>query len=57
MSTFRTYSVLGPSYQPPPPANPWTTPLGSTSQLGQMLFLVPDGTSATFYVDNIYFHN
>ena len=31
--------------------------LGGTSKLGQMLFLVPDGTSATFYVDNIYFHN
>lgn len=31
--------------------------LGGTSRLGQMLFLVPDGTSATFYVDNVYFHN
>jgi hypothetical protein len=31
--------------------------LGGTSKLGQMLFLVPDGTSATFYVDNVYFHN
>jgi hypothetical protein len=31
--------------------------LGGTSKLGQMLFLVPDGTSGTFYVDNIYFHN
>jgi hypothetical protein len=31
--------------------------LGGTSKLGQMLFLVPGGTSATFYVDNIYFHN
>ena len=31
--------------------------LGGTSKLGQMLFLVPDGTSSTFYVDNIYFHN
>jgi hypothetical protein len=31
--------------------------LGGTSKLGQMLFLVPDGTAATFYVDNIYFHN
>ena len=31
--------------------------LGGTSKIGQMLFLVPDGTSATFYVDNIYFHN
>jgi hypothetical protein len=31
--------------------------LGGTSRLGQMLFLVPGGTAATFYVDNIYFHN
>jgi hypothetical protein len=31
--------------------------LGGTSKLGQMLFLVPDGTSATVYVDNVYFHN
>jgi hypothetical protein len=31
--------------------------LGGTSKIGQMLFLVPDGTSSTFYVDNIYFHN
>ena len=31
--------------------------LGGTSKIGQMLFLVPDGTSATFYVDNVYFHN
>jgi hypothetical protein len=31
--------------------------LGGTTKLGQMLFLVPDGTSGTFYVDNIYFHN
>ena len=31
--------------------------LGGTSRIGQMLFLVPDGTSATFYVDNVYFHN
>ena len=31
--------------------------LGGTSKLGQMLFLVPDGTSSTWYVDNIYFHN
>ncbi len=30
--------------------------LGGTSKLGQLLFLVPDGTSATFYVDNVYFH-
>jgi hypothetical protein len=31
--------------------------LGGTYAIGQMLFLVPDGTSSTFYVDNIYFHN
>ena len=31
--------------------------LGGTSKIGQMLFLVPDGTSPTFYVDNVYFHN
>jgi hypothetical protein len=31
--------------------------LGGTSKIGQMLFLVPDGTSSTFYVDNVYFHN
>jgi hypothetical protein len=31
--------------------------LGGTSKLGQMLFIVPDGTSAVFYVDNVYFHN
>jgi hypothetical protein len=31
--------------------------LGGTSKLGQMLFLVPDGTSGVVYVDNIYFHN
>jgi len=31
--------------------------LGGTSRLGQMLFLVPDGTSGVFYVDNVYFHN
>ncbi len=31
--------------------------LGGTSKLGQMLFLVPGGTTATFYLDNIYFHN
>jgi len=31
--------------------------LGGTSKIGQMLFLVPDGTSSTFYLDNIYFHN
>jgi hypothetical protein len=31
--------------------------LGGTSKIGQMLFLVPDGSSATFYLDNIYFHN
>ena len=31
--------------------------LGSTSKIGQMLFLVPDGTSSTFYVDNVFFHN
>jgi hypothetical protein len=31
--------------------------LGGTNKLGQLLFLVPDGTSGTFYVDNIYFHN
>lgn len=31
--------------------------LGGTNKIGQMLFLVPDGTSATFYVDNVYFHD
>jgi len=31
--------------------------LGGTSKIGQMLFLAPDGTSSTFYVDNVYFHN
>jgi hypothetical protein len=31
--------------------------LGGTSKLGQLLFLVPDGTAGTFYLDNIYFHN
>jgi hypothetical protein len=31
--------------------------LGGTNKLGQLLLLVPDGTSGTFYVDNIYFHN
>jgi hypothetical protein len=31
--------------------------LGGTQAIGQMLFLVPDGTSSTFYVDNVYFHN
>jgi hypothetical protein len=31
--------------------------LGGTSKIGQMLFLVPDGTPSTFYVDNVYFHN
>jgi len=31
--------------------------LGGTSKLGQMLFLVPAGTTGLFYVDNIYFHN
>jgi Bacterial Ig-like domain (group 2) len=31
--------------------------LGGTSKIGQMLFLVPDGTSSTWYVDNVYFHN
>jgi hypothetical protein len=57
MSTFRTYSISGPSFQPPPPQNPWTTPLGSTSQLGQLTVQVPGGISGTFYLDNIYFHN
>jgi hypothetical protein len=31
--------------------------LGGTSKLGQLLFLVPDGTAGTFFLDNIYFHN
>ena len=31
--------------------------LGGTSRIGQMLFLVPDGTSSTWYVDNVYFHD
>ncbi len=31
--------------------------LGGTSKIGQMLFLVPDGTSSTWYVDNVYFHD
>ena len=57
MSTFRTYSILGPSFQPDPPANRWTVPLGGTSQLGQLTVQVPGGTSGTFYLDNIYFHN
>jgi hypothetical protein len=57
MNTFRTYSISGPSYQPPPPQNPWTTPLGSTSQLGQLTVQVPGGISGTFYLDNVYFHN
>ena len=31
--------------------------LGGTNKLGQLLFIVPGGTSSTIYVDNIYFHN
>lgn len=30
--------------------------LAGTNALGQMLLLVPGGTNAVFYVDNVYFH-
>jgi hypothetical protein len=32
------------------------TGLTGTDKIGQMLLLVPSGTNAVFYVDNIYFH-
>ncbi|HRH49227.1 MAG TPA: T9SS type A sorting domain-containing protein [Panacibacter sp.] len=31
--------------------------LGSRSKLSQMLFLVPPGTSGTYFIDNVYFYN
>lgn len=57
LSAFLDYSVTGPSYQPPAPANPWSVPLGNTNQLGQMTFQVPPGLSGMYYLDNIYFHD
>ncbi len=32
------------------------TGLANRTRLSQILFLVPDGTSATFYIDNVYFY-